>query len=66
VSPRSDTNGHGGTLDAAGTRMIVLAGGGYATHVAHEGEPIVSWLNGLGVRASVPSGSDRDPRLHAS
>ena len=33
--------------------MIVLPGGGYATHVAHEGEPIVSWLNGLGVRASV-------------
>jgi acetyl esterase/lipase len=33
--------------------MIVLPGGGYATHAAHEGEPIVSWLNGLGVRASV-------------
>jgi hypothetical protein len=33
--------------------MIVLPGGGYATHVAHEGEPIVSWLNALGVRASV-------------
>ena len=33
--------------------MIVLPGGGYAQHVAHEGEPIVEWLNGLGVRASV-------------
>ena len=33
--------------------MIVLPGGGYAQHVAHEGEPIVGWLNGLGVRASV-------------
>jgi acetyl esterase/lipase len=33
--------------------MIVLPGGGYATHAAHEGEPIVSWLNGLGVRAGV-------------
>ena len=33
--------------------MIVLPGGGYATHAAHEGDPIVSWLNGLGVRASV-------------
>jgi acetyl esterase/lipase len=33
--------------------MIVLPGGGYAQHVAHEGEPIVGWLHGLGVRASV-------------
>jgi acetyl esterase/lipase len=33
--------------------LIVLPGGGYAQHVAHEGEPIVGWLNGLGVRASV-------------
>ena len=36
-----------------GTHAIVLPGGGYATHVAHEAEPIVSWLEGLGVRASV-------------
>jgi hypothetical protein len=40
-------------LDASGTHVIVLPGGGYATHAAHEGEPIVSWLKGLGVRASV-------------
>jgi acetyl esterase/lipase len=33
--------------------MIVLPGGGYAEHAAHEGEPIVGWLKGLGVRASV-------------
>ena len=33
--------------------MIVLPGGGYATHAAHEGKPIVGWLSGLDVRASV-------------
>ena len=33
--------------------LLVLPGGGYAQHVRHEGEPIVGWLNGLGVRASV-------------
>jgi acetyl esterase/lipase len=33
--------------------MIVLPGGGYAEHVAHEAEPIVSWLHEIGVRASV-------------
>jgi len=35
------------------THMIVLPGGGYASHVAHEAEPIVDWLNGLGLSASV-------------
>ena len=35
------------------THMIVLPGGGYAEHAAHEGEPIVGWLDGLGVRAGV-------------
>jgi len=35
------------------THLIVLPGGGYSTHVEHEGEPIVHWLNGLGVRAGV-------------
>ena len=35
------------------TRLIVLPGGGYAQHVAHEAEPIVGWLTGLSVRASV-------------
>jgi acetyl esterase/lipase len=38
-------------LSPAGTHVIVLPGGGYAQHVAHEGEPIVDWLNGLGVEA---------------
>ena len=36
-----------------GLHLIVLPGGGYAQHVAHECEPIVGWLDGLGVRASV-------------
>jgi acetyl esterase/lipase len=35
------------------TDVLVLPGGGYATHVAHEAEPIVEWLDTLGVRASV-------------
>ena len=35
------------------TRLIVLPGGGYAEHAAHEGEPIVNWLKGLGFEASV-------------
>ncbi|WP_405412564.1 alpha/beta hydrolase [Streptomyces decoyicus] len=33
--------------------MIVLPGGGYAEHAPHEAEPIVDWLSGLGVEASV-------------
>jgi acetyl esterase/lipase len=33
--------------------VIVLPGGGYAEHAAHEAEPIVDWLEGLGARASV-------------
>lgn len=33
--------------------VIVLPGGGYAEHAAHEAEPIAAWLEGLGVRASV-------------
>lgn len=53
MSSRSDTDGARSTLTAARTHMIVLPGGGYTQHVAHEGEPIVGWLNGLGVRASV-------------
>jgi acetyl esterase/lipase len=35
------------------THLIVLPGGGYAEHAAHEGEPIVNWLKGLGFDASV-------------
>ncbi|MGW7049770.1 alpha/beta hydrolase [Streptomyces avermitilis] len=33
--------------------VIVLPGGGYAVHAAHEAEPIVGWLEGLGLEASV-------------
>lgn len=35
------------------THFIVLPGGGYATHAENEAEPIVDWLNGLGITASV-------------
>jgi acetyl esterase/lipase len=40
-------------LGDSDTHIIVLPGGGYAEHVAHEAEPIVDWLSGLGFRASV-------------
>jgi acetyl esterase/lipase len=40
----------GGGLDA---HVIVLPGGGYAEHAAHEAEPIADWLTGVGVSASV-------------
>jgi acetyl esterase/lipase len=33
--------------------MIVLPGGGYSTHASNEAEPIVEWLEGRGLRASV-------------
>jgi acetyl esterase/lipase len=33
--------------------MVVLPGGGYAEHAAHEGEPVERWLGSLGVAASV-------------
>jgi acetyl esterase/lipase len=32
---------------------VVLPGGGYAEHVAHEAEPVVDWLASIGVEASV-------------
>ena len=37
----------------ASTQVIVLPGGGYAEHAAHEGEPVARWLAGTGVDASV-------------
>lgn len=40
-------------MSASETHLIVLPGGGYATHVDHEAEPIVGWLEGLGLRAGV-------------
>jgi Prolyl oligopeptidase family len=36
-----------------GTHMIVLPGGGYAEHAAHEAEPVARWLGEIGVQASV-------------
>jgi acetyl esterase/lipase len=36
-----------------GTHMIVLPGGGYAAHAAHEAEPVARWLGQIGVQASV-------------
>ena len=35
------------------THLIVLPGGGYSEHVSHEAEPVVDWLTGFGVQASV-------------
>jgi acetyl esterase/lipase len=35
------------------THVIVLPGGGYEEHATHEGEPVVKWLKGLGLEASV-------------
>lgn len=35
------------------SHIIVLPGGGYANHAAHEGEPVARWLEGLGLEASV-------------
>ena len=39
--------------ESSGTHMIVLPGGGYAAHTPHEAEPVASWLNEIGVPASV-------------
>lgn len=36
-----------------GTHVIVLPGGGYAEHAANEAEPVVAWLESLGLGASV-------------
>lgn len=33
--------------------MLVLPGGGYRRHAAHEGEPVARWLNAIGVAAFV-------------
>jgi hypothetical protein len=35
------------------THVMVLPGGGYAQHAAHEGHPIAEWLQGLGFESSV-------------
>ena len=33
--------------------VIVLPGGGYEVHAEHEAQPVVDWLEGLGLEASV-------------
>ena len=33
--------------------VLVLPGGGYASHAPHEAEPVADWLNGLGHHAAV-------------
>ena len=40
-------------VTGSGTHLLVLPGGGYATHAPHEAEPVAGWLEGLGVPASV-------------
>lgn len=35
------------------SHVIVLPGGGYRNHAAHEGEPVAAWLQSLGFEASV-------------
>ena len=38
---------------ANGAAVVVCPGGGYGTLAAHEGEPVASWLNSLGVAGIV-------------
>jgi acetyl esterase/lipase len=40
-------------LTGSETHVVVLPGGGYAEHAAHEGEPVERWLGSLGIAASV-------------
>lgn len=35
------------------THVLVLPGGGYATHAARSAEPVVGWLESIGIEASV-------------
>lgn len=51
-TPR-EGNGRRSTPNAPRTHVIVLPGGGYAQHAAHEAEPVAEWLEGLGLEASV-------------
>ena len=37
---------------ASKAHIIVLPGGGYSHHADHEGQPVVDWLNDVGVDAS--------------
>lgn len=53
MSSAGDTNGRHSVPSRSDAHVIVLPGGGYAEHAAHEAEPIAAWLSGPGVRASV-------------
>ncbi|MET9405301.1 alpha/beta hydrolase [Streptomyces sp. NPDC002935] len=53
---RSETapaRGRSERVRPATTHLIVLPGGGYASHAPHEAEPIVEWLSASGLSASV-------------
>ena len=41
------------SIPVADAHVIVLPGGGYAAHAAHEAEPIARWLGEIGLQASV-------------
>ncbi|MEU3619039.1 alpha/beta hydrolase [Streptomyces sp. NPDC006872] len=47
------TRGSAVGVQSSTAHLIVLPGGGYAAHSAHEAEPIASWLSGLGLSADV-------------
>jgi acetyl esterase/lipase len=53
VSARGRTDGRHSVPSDGETHLIVLPGGGYAEHAAHEAEPVAEWLSGLGFGASV-------------
>jgi acetyl esterase/lipase len=40
-------------MTAPNSHVIVLPGGGYAAHAAHEGLPVAEWIRSFGVEASV-------------
>lgn len=47
------SRGRAERVHPATTHLIVLPGGGYASHAPHEAEPVVAWLSTLGLSASV-------------
>lgn len=47
------SRGHAQQVHPSTTHLIVLPGGGYASHASHEAEPVVAWLSALGPSASV-------------
>src|SRR5271154_3528259 len=51
VSARGRTDGRHSVPSDEETHLIVLPGGGYAEHTAHEAEPVADWLSGLGFGA---------------